>query len=522
MLLGHLAAPAAPAQDEGQAVAEFMRVFRSQRDGAVVSLELTGARRDALFAMIEHHESARTAAALAHGFAVVDAEIAGVEVLRLGLHAELDKLLAGQLGAADPVLTDPQFERRDLLELRGRELRRCSDDLRHLRGQLVRAITELREPGALRWLLQKCVRDPKRPLALRVVAGGALGGGDEDLLGDVAKALPRAREPAAALALVDALMLAGTRARPFAAPLIGVLRHPHPAVRERAAQALARVAVVEAVGPMVALLESHTGQSRLRIVTALEVLTGQRHGTNFLAWQGWWDEDGAAFTADPPALGTFEPRHFEDGGGSSYYFGLPQEHCSAIVYCIDCSGSMIEPVPTGGLTATPGNVPQESRLEACKRELIQALAALRPDQRFAILWYHDRPHPWREQPLPATPDAVAAAQEFVRTLQPGRTTNIHDTLRQAFALAAGDAREPLLGAAVDTVFLLTDGTPTHADGEVDRAERILDAVRGWNPLGRVTVHTIGIGDGLDEPFLEELAAQNGGRFVRLGTAASGR
>jgi hypothetical protein len=43
---------------------------------------------------------------------------------------------------------------------------------------------------------------------------------------------------------------------------------------------------------------------------------------------------------------------------------------------------------------------------------------------------------------------------------------------------------------------------------------ILDAVRRWNALDRVVVHTIGLGDGVGDWFLQGLAQQNGGTYVR--------
>ena len=58
----------------------------------------------------------------------------------------------------------------------------------------------------------------------------------------------------------------------------------------------------------------------------------------------------------------------------------------------------------------------------------------------------------------------------------------------------------------------TDGAPTTPDGDLDSTAKILLAVREWNPLNLVTIHTIGIGGELNGEFLRELASQNGGEY----------
>ena len=61
--------------------------------------------------------------------------------------------------------------------------------------------------------------------------------------------------------------------------------------------------------------------------------------------------------------------------------------------------------------------------------------------------------------------------------------------------------------------------PTAAGFELDIesnefTEKIIEAVRRWNPYKSVVVHTIGLGKDLNKAFLEQLAHDNGGRFVQ--------
>ena len=60
-----------------------------------------------------------------------------------------------------------------------------------------------------------------------------------------------------------------------------------------------------------------------------------------------------------------------------------------------------------------------------------------------------------------------------------------------------------------------DGSPTKPDGSLDSTEKILVAVRAWNPLKRITIHAIAVGKNLNEGFLRKLASENGGEFKRF-------
>jgi Mg-chelatase subunit ChlD len=114
----------------------------------------------------------------------------------------------------------------------------------------------------------------------------------------------------------------------------------------------------------------------------------------------------------------------------------------------------------------------------------------------------------------ASTPTVKAAQEWIAKLGPKRTTNIHDALGMAFGCGGRGVRDRYYAAEIDTIFLLTDGTPTKPDSSLDSTEKILQAAREWNPFRRVTIHCIGIGSGLNAPFLQQLATEHGGKFVQ--------
>jgi hypothetical protein len=85
-------------------------------------------------------------------------------------------------------------------------------------------------------------------------------------------------------------------------------------------------------------------------------------------------------------------------------------------------------------------------------------------------------------------------------------------LAAAFRLAGLGARDKNYELGADTIFLLSDGSPTTPDGQLDDWEKIIRAVREWNKLKRVVIHTIGIG-GHNVAFMSTLASENGGTYV---------
>lgn len=359
------------------------------------------------------------------------------------------------------------------------------------------------------------IGNKKYALPLKLAAARAAGGAAGEVLEELAAALPKAKEPGEQIVLLDAMALAGKAAHAHSTPVIALLESKEEAVAERAALALAKLAVPAGIGPMINLLGRSDGQVRMRVAAALEVLTAQQFGTNVGAWKAWWQAEGAKFAASGAELGKGVPSHRKETD-KNYYFGIPQDQSNAILYVIDCSGSMKAPVDLPGQgTTAGGKTEQTTRLEACKKELILALSKLQPTQKFAILWYNDLPHFWEPKMQLASKETVLRAQQFVTTLKPASSTNIHDTLEQGFKLVGRGTSDKYYGVELDTIFLLTDGSPTTANGKADSTEKILLGARTWNPLKRVTIHCIAIGQDLNEPFLRQLASEHGGEFKQF-------
>lgn len=507
-------APGLLAQDEGRTLQAFQKLFKAKKDKTA-----TVAEQVAAIATLKDYDSPAVADALIAAWLAVETEAAGVDAERDRLGQELATILKGQENSEHrsfPAEVSKRYhELHDLLP----KMRDEADALRDLQQKLGARLGTLQRKDTLLALLAKVLPGKKTPLPLRLAAAKALGAGASAILPELAAALDRAREPEELLALIEVMGAAGAVAKPHATPVIALLQSPHEAVRERAAQALAKIAVPEAVEPMIAALVAASGQTRLRIATALEILTGQQFGINVASWQAWWQAEGAGVRAGQQPLGSGKPSQ-RNAADRNYYFGIPQDQSNSILYVIDCSGSMTKKIklhlPQQGATVANNGAEQETtRLEGCKTELIRALGMLRPKQKFGILWFNDQPHFWQPTLQAADKPLIEQAQAFVKTLQPSSTTNIHDTLEQAFKLVGRGQRDRYYGVELDTVFLLTDGSPTRSDGKPDSTDKVIEAVRGWNPLKRVTIHTIGIGGEINDSFLGQLASENGGEYKKF-------
>jgi hypothetical protein len=257
------------------------------------------------------------------------------------------------------------------------------------------------------------------------------------------------------------------------------------ACRRAIVRAMARVPGPQAVDALLELLPKLDGEVRGDLVRHLTQLTGQAHGSDNEAWLRWWKEHRGEFE-QPAASGTIQLKEMVVQGSPNYY-GLPL-YAKRIVFVLDISGSM-----------------EGSRLEAAKRELIQAIASLPEDVSFSIIVYHDRVVSWQRYLVRATADAKKNATQFARRLMAGAHTATYDALESAMRFD------------VEAIYLLTDGEPTA--GKIVATSEIVAAVVRSNAVRRISVYTIGIGvgepGGVFDVFLKSLAENNFGQYRRV-------
>jgi len=374
----------------------------------------------------------------------------------------------------------------------------------------------------------------------------------------------------------------GRRAQSTAAWATSHLQHHSEAVRRQAARSLATLCWPGSIEPLIDRLDKEHGVTREQILDTLVVLTSQGPGNTATAWRAWLAQSGGPYIRGEVRLGDGkaefrkpDDRTNKKGGGTTAgtYFGIQQDG-NDILYVFDASLSMRRPGDgsggrrgggggRGGFRPDP-NV--ESRWDLCRKELHRALDKLTRQKTFNLVGFADRLQVFSPKMLRATPKNIARAHQWIDKVRLEFQTNIHDALELAFYIAGRGAKDRYYPVVVDTIFFLSDGAPTkpiNADGRVDgpgvggrgggagpgtgaggggRIQRdnigqILAAVRRWNPLGRIVIHTIGLGLNDDtggrgggrggrggrgggpgggagaRNFLKRLAEQNDGRFV---------
>ena len=97
---------------------------------------------------------------------------------------------------------------------------------------------------------------------------------------------------------------------------------------------------------------------------------------------------------------------------------------------------------------------------------------------------------------------------------PAGETNIHGALKAALGLHGQPTMDADLDPIPDTVYFLTDGSPTR--GEITTADELLAWFSGLNRFAKVELHVIAMGNlGVDLPLLRRLADAGGGKFIHV-------
>lgn len=415
--------------------------------------------------------------------------------------AELVETLVDVYVALERVAAQVEAERQDDLE-RGARDRPRIDRVRAAQDRLLARLAEVQSDAGRRRAAELAVEERKAALSLR--------------LSLAARAGPRQADPAmlrqvlrgrGAQDLHVALLIAaqlGEAGGPLAERVVKLLEHDDAAMRVQAARTLAEFAQAVAIEPLIGALELSEGRDQREFAAALERLTRQPLGRSAVAWRRWWADHRERALAGELPLGGGEAKVANSASG--YYFGIAQDGKS-ILYVVDVSNSMKHGLGDDG----------ESKDLRARTELLRAVEALPEDCKFNVVAFGDAMFVFAPRQVVANDRSARDLRTWLDTVSLELGTNTYGALEMGFSLAGRGAHDRWYDSAIDTLFLLSDGKPTlpKERGKVpaDDPERILAAVRRWNPLGRVMIHTITLGKGQRGGFMKKLAAQNGGRHV---------
>lgn len=253
---------------------------------------------------------------------------------------------------------------------------------------------------------------------------------------------------------------------------------------------------------------------------SLERLTGiSLHGaTQYKNWISAHRDE-----IDPSKVDLSKPKIETTGTG---LFGL-EITGKNIVFLFDVSGSMLATDPptteqmerlrrsTGVADSIEDKIQQlmegRRRIKRARRELSKAIKSLGDDKNFSLIAFSSTVQPWSDILLPATRENRESASNFALAMQAQGITITDLALLKA-----------LSDPTVDTIYLMTDGAPTHIGSQGQQMppdspelmKRIIEDTRARNHLRGVRIFTLGF-IGAEEEFLDKLATDNHGRYVRI-------
>lgn len=281
-------------------------------------------------------------------------------------------------------------------------------------------------------------------------------------------------------------------------------------VQLAAVENLAKFKCNESVDAILACMLKADGTLEYACRGALRQLTGEKLA-DAVDWKNWWDTNSKGFDFKKVAE-AIQTRAKESRGkistsvdGSGLYESI---HSHKVLFVLDTSGSM-------RIEAPLKNGKKLTRLDYVKKELSAAInMQLTKDTRFNIIHFGDKVYTWKKKLVKATGGNKRGALSFVKKLKFFGMTNTYEAFKTAF-------NDP----NVDTIYFLTDGTPT--TGGIIVPSQILGHIRSWNRGRNVKIHTIAFltGDGTKQGIIEDkggskifmknIAEQNGGFYRAL-------
>jgi hypothetical protein len=396
------------------------------------------------------------------------------------------------------------------LRLKGEEEARVEAALREV-------LPRFTDPKALEWLAGNGIRGSASG-AVRAAAAEALGksgSADPVVIRSVRGAL-KDKDPQVRAAASKAVSLLAAKEEETLRNLAASLEDGRWTVRVAAARSLADMAIPGAVDLIVARLAKEQGREAQLMGTLLEALTEQKFGTEADGWRRWWEENRAAFVSGAktlaPGAGSASPT--ASRSDERNYYGIPIES-KRVLFVIDLSGSMLKP------GATDAKMSKEAE---AKRELQRCLKTFEANSAFGVFSFSDSVRKWKPGIVKADAAAKEDARKWIEAQAANGWTNTWAALDEAIRASAADPKNDMgedYGLFADTIFLMTDGSPTNSTGQAQDPTgkpewpKVLEAVRGWNREKKVAIHCIGIGAEVNDTFLSTLASENGGSYVRV-------
>ena len=211
----------------------------------------------------------------------------------------------------------------------------------------------------------------------------------------------------------------------------------------------------------------------------------------------------------------YDPKK-DKGSDEPHYYGR-RIFSRSVGFVFDVSGSMDKniTIPEGASTKL-GDIPRSgTRMEIAREVLAGAIQKLKSKVKFNLVFFSTDVQPWKGgKMVPASPGNTKAAASAVRNKPADGETNIHGALKAILGLHDKSSLEANLDDIPDTVYFLTDGSPTA--GQITSAPELLGWFENLNRFAKVRLYVVAFGNlGVDLDFLRGLAAAGGGELIHV-------
>ena len=162
-----------------------------------------------------------------------------------------------------------------------------------------------------------------------------------------------------------------------------------------------------------------------------------------------------------------------------------------------------------------GKLPPGPRIQVAKAAVKEAIGKLDTRARFNVVFFSTLVRPWQKTLVGAAQGTKDQALSAIGAAALEDETNIFGALRAAVGLHEKSTLSADLDPIPDTIYFLTDGTPTR--GEITEMDTILSWMRDVNRFAKVDLHVIAMGNvGVDLRFLRRASpSENGGEFIHV-------
>ena len=324
------------------------------------------------------------------------------------------------------------------------------------------------------------------------------------------------------IAIADAVASFKERNKDATLKTIPRIDHRAWQVRVTACQALANYGTDDCMDALIRRFGMEKGRLEKEFRRTLKAVSRDDLGPKASTWLKWWKEQKEQFGGLDPNAPPMPTKEDEERYGlkkrpddEAHYYGK-RIFSKAVGFVFDTSASMDKniKIPAAALSHL-GNIPTAgTRMQVAKEVLAGAIKKLHPMTRFNLVFFSSNVRPWKKRLVPAGAGNKNGAESAIRAAPSEGETNIHGALKAALGLHEKPSLHAHLDDIPDTVYFLTDGSPTR--GEITGTPELLGWFQDINRFGKVKLHVIAFGTlGVDLDFLRGLANIGGGDFIHV-------